>query len=501
VISALIAHYDPLGERSANFSRLLQSIKPLSEHSIVVSTGITASDASSVTKFGFALIRRENVGYDFMSYAVGFDSALTAILPEQILFCNDSIFISDMGLFANCLQRLLDDECNAAFLLTSRQGEEHGQSFCFKFRRRLYVRPQVREFFASVRPLPNRLDVVFRYEIGLSHRIKDMGEKLVGVLNPLCLPGIRAANINSTHIYAAEIEAHCGFIKYERLMVNPLGLENSSRLLALSNEAHSEASASPVVSKKRICPAVIICHCHYVEVVDDLINALEHLPDRAEIHITSANAAVMEMFKIRWLRRHIKLHVHAVENRGRDMLPFFDLLRKLDVPDDTPILKIHGKRSLYSPLGTKWRRDLFAGLLPSAAATTQALDAFRRNPRLGMLGPSGSYTSNLDYWGGNRKQVADLINRAVDKEIVNEDLGFFAGSMFWIRALCARKLLPLVSSENFESEANQRDGTFAHALERAVPMIVRLSGWELREEGTERSIQLSDVRQRVLAYF
>jgi len=117
------------------------------------------------------------------------------------------------------------------------------------------------------------------------------------------------------------------------------------------------------------------------------------------------------------------------------------------------------------------------------------------------LGPSGSYTSNLDYWGSNQKRVADLIHRAIDKNIVNEDLGFFAGSMFWIRALCARKLLPFASSENFESEAGQRDGTFAHVLERAIPMIVRLSGWELREQGTDSAIPPTDVRQKVLTYF
>ena len=66
MISAVIAHYDPLGLRSANFARLLQSIRQFTERSVVVSTGITELDACSVTKLGFALIRRENVGYDFM---------------------------------------------------------------------------------------------------------------------------------------------------------------------------------------------------------------------------------------------------------------------------------------------------------------------------------------------------------------------------------------------------------------------------------------------------
>jgi lipopolysaccharide biosynthesis protein len=400
MISAVIAHYDPLGLRSANFARLLQSIRQFTERSVVVSTGITELDAYSVTKLGFALIRRENVGYDFMSYAIGFDGALAAVTPEQILFCNDSFFITDVSLFSNCIQRLLNARHNAAFLAISKQAEEHGQSFCFKFRRRFFMRLKVREFFASIRPLCSRLDVVFRYEIGLSRCIKNMGEQLIGVLNPFCLPQTGVENLNPTHIHAAEIEARCGFIKYERLMANPLGLESSPRLIALSDEVRSEASTPQAASENSTRHGVAICHCHYVEVVDELIEILDHLPDRTEIHVTSANAAVIEAFNARWLRRHIQLRVHAVENRGRDMLPFFDLLRKLDVPDDTPILKIHGKRSLYSPSGTKWRRDLLAGLLPSAAAALQALNDFRHNPRLGILGPPGSYTSNLDYWGG-----------------------------------------------------------------------------------------------------
>lgn len=499
-IHAVIAHFDPHGERSVNLIRLLRCAKPLVDYGVVVSTGMTTRDGDLVRKLGFGLVQRANIGYDFMSYAVGLDAVLTAILPDQVLFCNDSMFITRESVFQACLLKLLGAKDQAAFLLSSGQAEEHGQSFCFKLRRRLYMRRQFREFFASVRPQPTRLDVVFQYEIGLSRCIQNFGQRCVGVLDDIDGQA-RASNLNAAHTYAAEIEALSGFVKYERLMKNPLDLPNSARLMMLRSEAQSEASSHRMAPGPSPSRAIAVCHCHYVEVIDDLVEALDLLPDHTELHLTSANEAVIDTFATLWRRRLIRLHVHAVENHGRDVLPFLELIWKLDPADNIPVLKVHGKRSLYSPLGTRWRRDLIASLLPSEAGASEVLNAFRRNPRMGMLGPAGSYTCNPEYWGGNREQTASLIRRSMQKEIIDEELGFFAGTMFWIRAKCVREILPFVDPDDFEQEAGQRDGTFAHVLERAIPMFARLSGWDLYEVDSDRPVEPCAARQRTVAYF
>jgi lipopolysaccharide biosynthesis protein len=118
-----------------------------------------------------------------------------------------------------------------------------------------------------------------------------------------------------------------------------------------------------------------------------------------------------------------------------------------------------------------------------------------------MLGPSGSYTSNPDYWGSNRKRVSDLVRRATQKQITTDDLGFFAGTMFWVRARCVRELLQFIDPEDFEEEAGQRDGTFAHVLERSIPMLVHLAGWELYETDSARPMEPRVAQQRTLSYF
>ncbi|WP_446714740.1 hypothetical protein, partial [Aeromonas veronii] len=71
---AIIAHFDPKGERSSNWCLLLQTIRPFVSAGVVVSTGISERDSQVARELGFAVIRRKNVGYDFMSYAVGYDA-------------------------------------------------------------------------------------------------------------------------------------------------------------------------------------------------------------------------------------------------------------------------------------------------------------------------------------------------------------------------------------------------------------------------------------------
>lgn len=491
---AVIAHFDPQGVRSGNLNRLLDCIRPHVDSGVVVSAGMSTCDVDLVVGMGFDLIQRTNVGYDFMSYSVGMDTVLTAVGPDQILFCNDSIYITDAGLFQACLKAIIDSRDSAAFAVTSRQREEHGQSFCFKLRRCLYMAGEIREFFAHIRPQPTRRDVVFQYEFGLSRCIKNVGGKLGAIFDS---GGVLD---NPTHSLAGEIEARLGFVKYERLLRNPMRLVDSQRFLALATAARVPVPTRKAAPASSDAPAIAICHCHYPEVIDELVTALDRLPDQTELYVTSSDPMVLEMFPAKWRRKGIKLRLRAVENRGRDVLPFLEVLRAIDIRDNTPVLKIHGKQSPQLPFGTRWRRDLLRGLLPSEVKIWEFITAFQTNPRLGILGSPGAYVSNQRYWGENHQTVADLIDRIRQQKIVAEDLGFFAGTMFWIRARCMQELLPFIEADRFEREEGQRDPTFAHALERAIPMLVRSGGWELYETTGETPVDPDASRNVILAY-
>ena len=69
-----------------------------------------------------------------------------------------------------------------------------------------------------------------------------------------------------------------------------------------------------------------------------------------------------------------------------------------------------------------------------------------------------------------------------------------AGSMAWYRTASLATLADaLTTLDRFEDEADQVDLTFAHALERIMTLVVRASGYAVRNYITERRERLIPV--------
>ncbi len=504
-VNGVIAHFDPFGERSSNFRTLLQILRSNIQDAVIVSTGISEADAKFARQLGYALIRRGNIGYDFMSYAVGFDAIRGARPAAKILFCNDSFYISDEAKFEESIKKIILSNNPATFLSISSQIVRHGQSYLFAIDRSVSDLPAFRRFMGSVRPQPTRLHVIYAYELGLASCLNSLNADFSSIIDSRSLASksldVRKRGINPTHDYADEIEQQCGIVKYERLIKNPLLLTVSTRLAEIAQlaKAHSPLSGAPLEREKP--PVVVICHCHYEEVVDEFISVLDRLPDGARVYVTSSNPSVLVTFKTRWRRRNVALDVLAVENKGRDVLPFLEALRFLNLADDIPILKIHGKRSLYSPLGEQWRHDLLDELIPSEEGIRTIVGQFANAPRLAMIGANGSYVSDQGYWGSNKERVAGFMRSAGVQSPKSDDLGFYAGTMFWIRSQCANEILSRVDFDQFETEGGQRDGTYGHVLERAIPMMLQANGWILRETNSDDALRPCTTSDRKLVYF
>jgi lipopolysaccharide biosynthesis protein len=173
--------------------------------------------------------------------------------------------------------------------------------------------------------------------------------------------------------------------------------------------------------------------------------------------------------------------VLGVENRGRDIGPFLELLGSGRLDRYDYLCKIHGKKSPHREDGNEWRRDLLEELLGDAPAVRHLIDWLDANPGTGVVGPSGRRYGDDHRWGSNEAQVRALAKRA---GLAESDLrvDFFAGSMFWCRsaALAPLKSLKLKLAD-FEPEQNQIDGTMAHALERLFLLAAGHAGFAARE--------------------
>lgn len=245
---------------------------------------------------------------------------------------------------------------------------------------------------------------------------------------------------------------------------------------------------------------VAICHCHDASLVPELARCLLALPRGAALHVTTGAPAVEAAWAPYRGRSRVPIAFHAVENRGRDLLPFFEVARGLAIGPDAAVLKLHGKRSGYSGQGEWWRRDLLRGLLPGPFAAGRALERFATDPRLALIGAPGSFIAHPVYWGRNRAAVAEMMGRIAGVAVDEADLGFIAGSMFWIRGAYLSALLPHVDPDLFEPEPIGQDGHYAHALERVVGMAALAWGWRIGETDRARPLDRGDVRERTLGY-
>jgi lipopolysaccharide biosynthesis protein len=175
-------------------------------------------------------------------------------------------------------------------------------------------------------------------------------------------------------------------------------------------------------------------------------------------------------------RYHSGAYVSILENRGRDILPFIHLARRLDEKGYTSILKLHTKKSKHREDGDEWFKELIDSLLPSREAVKQTLEQLEGNNVI--IGPEGHYVSFQSYIGSNEARIKELVGLMYGNDVTDglmhgtSDYGYFGGSMFWISIDLLRPLLNLyLMPEDFESEAGQIDGTLAHAIERIIGLM------------------------------
>jgi hypothetical protein len=167
--------------------------------------------------------------------------------------------------------------------------------------------------------------------------------------------------------------------------------------------------------------------------------------------------------------------IRIMENRGRDVGPFVELLGEGRFDSWPLLLKIHGKRSgkagPRSLLGDAWRKASFDDLAGGDARVEAILGRFAVEPRLGMIGPArfripGGPVAMRRPFGLNEAATLALADRmGVPPSAFRLD--FFAGTMFWARpeALAPLKDLRLRLAD-FPAGAGPEDGALQHAVER-----------------------------------
>jgi lipopolysaccharide biosynthesis protein len=132
------------------------------------------------------------------------------------------------------------------------------------------------------------------------------------------------------------------------------------------------------------------------------------------------------------------------------------------------------------------RRRLILTLLAGQPEQTRSIVSLFARPEIGMAGSRWSFRVRLAMWMANRERVRALAGQMTPK--ADPLLGFFEGSMFWVRPSALAPLRSLgLQKDDFEPEAGQLDGALHHGIER----MFTISAWAA-------GFKVSDLRGRIL---
>ena len=239
---------------------------------------------------------------------------------------------------------------------------------------------------------------------------------------------------------------------------------------------------APVVRPSLPVPradTVLVVHAYHLLEFEQILGAVAALDWAVDVVVTTSHpgervAALCEGYGV-----HPTL-IHVGPNRGRDVAPFCRLLNAGLLDSYAVVGKIHTKRSAHRADGADWFTTGLNGLLsPQCAAVART--TLTGPQGVGIVAPPGRLGPDPGR-SANRHHMAVMCARSGLPLTAIKAYSFPHGTMFWARSAALRPLAELaLSTEDFEVEAGQLDGTLAHAVERMIGVYCRARGYTLIE--------------------
>lgn len=169
---AIFAHYDKDDIVDNYVYYYLEELKKVCSVVHCVSTAkLNTAHIEQLNRKGINVTCRPNIGYDFMSYKLGL-SLYDLIDFDEVVICNDSVYGPFQPLEkVFCSENVSD--CDFWGITDSFQTTHHIQSYFVAFRKQAVNTMQFKDFWAEVKTLNNKQDIIDDYEIGLTKTLLD----------------------------------------------------------------------------------------------------------------------------------------------------------------------------------------------------------------------------------------------------------------------------------------------------------------------------------------
>jgi len=227
---------------------------------------------------------------------------------------------------------------------------------------------------------------------------------------------------------------------------------------------------------KKFSDTVVVVHLYYTDLWNEIKGKFKSLEKDFDLYININNNADIDFIK------NIKCefpnsNIYSCENRGRDILPFIEMLKDILPLRYKYVCKIHSKKSLHRIDGDRWRNHLVDSILGSKKRVQDAKQYLDNGA--GIVVAKGNIFSYKEWIGSNKKIVESFAKKA--NITIKDDFYFPAGSMFWFEPSVFDKLVEFIDLSKFDFEKGQIDGTKAHAIERIFGLLCYSKNKKIRE--------------------
>ena len=237
-------------------------------------------------------------------------------------------------------------------------------------------------------------------------------------------------------------------------------------------------------------------HVFYTDLIDEIYAHLRNIRHNFTLLITTTtdeNSIFLDNFFKNHDHPNYKVIIKVVENRGRDIYPFYqafcDTFNNYDV-----IGHFHTKKSFQNEHGNLWRKYLYKNLLGNNCFFDNVISLFSSDKNLGFVVPppfpnkstcSAYYHYSMD---PTVKKYIEIPLKIFNSELIDSlyndkhNKDFPCGNMFIARTNAIRHFFSTkLTSTDFPDESGQLSGTLQHYVELMWKYLVDYNGYKYVE--------------------
>jgi len=216
---AVLAHWDPRGEFAEASEMLLDGLRAAGLDVVVVSTSAPHEAlVGQLRDRALAVVTRDNVGFDFLSWARGLEAARHAGVPaERIVLTNTSMY-GPLQPLRPMLDRLWALPADVLGLTESREFGPHLQSWFLAFGPTAVRSARFASYWERIRPATNKWGTIVAHELRWARDLAQGGPPPTALL-PAALTG-RTRN-PLTFTWQTVVTGGVPFVKRSLFLANP----------------------------------------------------------------------------------------------------------------------------------------------------------------------------------------------------------------------------------------------------------------------------------------